>query len=82
MQIGKVVLSLAGRDKGKPMAVIACDRETLLLCDGKERPLERPKRKNPKHIRRTEHVLSEEQLQSNRSMRRALSALSDTSQGG
>ena len=43
---GCVILSLAGRDKGRLMAVLQIDTDgTLWVADGKERPLARPKRK-------------------------------------
>ena len=74
MQIGQVVLSLAGRDSGKSFAVVGEGKGTVLICDGKERPLEHPKCKNVKHIRVTEYVLSSEQLKTNKALRRALKA--------
>lgn len=54
------------------MAVVGCDGETVTVCDGKYRPLERPKCKNVKHIAFTACCLSDEQLQTNRSLRHAL----------
>lgn len=69
---GTVVCSSAGRDKGMFMAVVGCDGETVTVCDGKQRPLERPKRKNVKHVSFTVCCLSDEQLQTNRSLRHAL----------
>jgi ribosomal protein L14E/L6E/L27E len=46
-----IVISLNGRDKGKPFFVV--DKEDLyaLLCDGKSRRFDKPKRKKIKHIR-------------------------------
>ena len=60
---GQVVRSKAGRDQGSFMAVLA---------DGKGRPLERPKRKNIRHISPTLTVLPEEALATNRKLRAAL----------
>ena len=71
--IGRVVCSKAGRDKGSFLAVVGLEGEALLVCDGKERPLERPKRKNTKHLAVTKEVLTKEQLSSNKSLRKALS---------
>lgn len=60
LQRGRVVLSLAGRDKDRLLAVLAVDPAGyLLVADGKERPLERPKRKNPRHVAQTRRVLGE-----------------------
>ncbi|MCM1298539.1 MAG: KOW domain-containing RNA-binding protein [Firmicutes bacterium] len=59
---GTVVISKAGRDKGRFMAVIGEDKGYPLVADGKERPLERPKRKNPKHLQKTNRKIDLEQL--------------------
>ncbi len=72
MAKGQIVCSKAGRDKGKFLAVVGCETDALLVCDGKERPLERPKRKNRKHLTLTNHVLCEAQLATNKALRRAL----------
>ena len=51
---GCVVIAKAGRDKGKAFAVIkVLDSRTVLIADGKRRPLERPKRKNVLHLQAT-----------------------------
>ena len=48
----------AGRDKGKYFAVIKVTEDNcLLVCDGKNRRVENPKRKNPKHIKTTGYSL-------------------------
>ena len=71
--IGRIVCSKAGRDKGLFLAVVGVEGKILLCCDGKERPLERPKHKNIKHVALTKENLSKEQLISNKSLRKALS---------
>lgn len=48
---GSVVLSLRGNDKGKVMLVVGTDGKHVLVCDGKKRKIEFPKRKNPCHLR-------------------------------
>lgn len=56
--IGQVVISDAGRDKGKPFAVIALEGENYVyLADGKFRKLDNPKKKKIKHVRTTDMVL-------------------------
>ena len=45
LEKGSVVLSLAGRDKGRPLAVMESIGKEVSVCDGKERPIDRPKRK-------------------------------------
>ena len=49
-----IVISHAGHDGGKLFAVIGIKGERLLLCDGKNRRLETPKCKSPKHVRLVE----------------------------
>ncbi len=69
---GRVLRSTAGRDKDTFLAVVGMEGEAVLLADGKERPIERPKRKNPKHLAATNWLLTEEQLTTNRALRKAL----------
>ena len=72
---GSVVRSKAGRDKDKLMAVIGTESKALLLCDGKERRLEKPKRKNVLHIAPTKTVLENSAMLTNRSLKRALAQI-------
>ena len=48
---GDIVLSLAGRDKGKLFFVLDVEGEYASLADGKIRRTERPKRKKLKHLK-------------------------------
>ena len=50
--IADVVESTAGRDQGKLFYVIAVDETYLTLANGKDRSLEKPKRKKRKHARK------------------------------
>ena len=50
--ISDVVISTAGRDKGKLFYVIGTDPVYLILANGKDRTLETPKRKKRKHIQK------------------------------
>ena len=50
LTIADVVASTAGHDEGCLFYVLGTDSEYLLLADGKNRTLEHPKRKNPKHL--------------------------------
>lgn len=72
---GSVVRSKAGRDKGKLMAVVGTDKKSVLLCDGKERRLEKPKRKNLLHIAPTKTVLEDSKLSTNHSLKKALAQI-------
>ena len=50
--ISDVVMSTAGRDQGKLFYVVGTDPVFLLLANGKDRTLEKPKRKKRKHIQK------------------------------
>lgn len=70
--VGKIVCSTAGRDKGRFMVITGVNGNFPLVCDGKERPLERPKLKNPKHLQFTNLTLEPEQFKTNRMLRSSL----------
>ena len=55
-QIGQVVYSKSGHDKGDVQMIIAVDGDYLLLADGKRRKLEKPKRKKKMHVQPTFYV--------------------------
>ena len=50
LEAGTFVRSRAGHDRGRIYAVIGFTDESVLLADGKIRTLDRPKRKNRKHV--------------------------------
>ena len=50
--IADVVVPVAGRDAGQLHYVIAADEEFLYLVNGKDRSLEKPKRKKRKHAKK------------------------------
>jgi hypothetical protein len=52
-EIGMVVKAIAGRDSGSFFVITAAEGEYVYIADGKTRKLNKPKRKNKKHIRRT-----------------------------
>ena len=51
--IGRFVLSLSGRDKGRIHVVVSADAEKdmICICDGKTRRVEKPKPKKLKHVK-------------------------------
>lgn len=69
---GSVVKSKAGHDTGLFLVVLACEGRELLLCDGKTRPLERPKRKNVRHVAATAHTVPDHAMETNREIRKSL----------
>jgi ribosomal protein L14E/L6E/L27E len=52
MDVGTIVISTAGRDKGKKQVVVNIDGY-VYVADGKEHKLSKPKRKNIKHVKAT-----------------------------
>lgn len=70
--VGQIVCSKSGRDKGSVLVVVGEDDLYVYVCDGKERPLERPKRKNAKHLSFTNTVLEEESFKTNKNLRKAI----------
>ena len=72
---GSVVRSLAGRDKDGVLAVVEVAETYVAVCDGKERPLENPKRKNIRHVADTGLRIPPEAADNNRALRKALAGL-------
>ena len=57
IKTGTIIISTAGHDKGQLLLVTGADGRFVYLADGKERRLCSPKKKNLKHIRKTDHTL-------------------------
>ncbi len=73
-----LAVSMAGHDKGKTYVVTETDGDTVLLSDGRLRPLDKPKRKNTKHVQLIRHLPQEllaqmEQIGTDADIRRILS---------
>ena len=83
MEKGTVVVSKAGRDKGYLLCVVNVSEEDghVLVCDGRERPLERPKKKNPRHIEPVDCPGLTWELRGNKALRKAINRLSNKSLG-
>ena len=83
LEKGTLVLSLAGRDKGRLLAANGSDdRNRVLVCDGKERKIERPKSKNIRHIKVLDAKLEQDAFRSNKALRRALALAGTKNSGG
>ena len=81
---GLVVKAVAGRDKDSFFVITEAEKSFVMIADGKSRPLDRPKRKNIKHLRATGSVLCIDEI-TNKKLRRALSEyskLTKTESGG
>ena len=69
---GSVVRSAAGHDAGSFYVVLKAEAEFVLIADGRRRKAEKPKRKNIRHISKTNQVVPEEDLLTDKKIRRAL----------
>ena len=58
-------------------AITRARENGVWLADGKRRPLERPKQKNPRHLRPLDIELGREAMTTNRALRRALRAVTE-----
>ncbi|HSK69371.1 MAG TPA: KOW domain-containing RNA-binding protein [Candidatus Limnocylindria bacterium] len=57
---GIAAISLAGRDKGRAFMVLCpVDAQFVLVCDGRNRPVAKPKKKRRKHLMPTRHEMPE-----------------------
>lgn len=52
IRISDVVVSTAGRDQGEWFYVIGEEPDCLMLANGRNRTLEKPKRKKRKHVKK------------------------------
>ena len=77
---GQIVKSLKGHDKGNLLMVAGFDEKRVLLCDGKHRKLDNPKRKNLRHIELTELRLDLNTVDTDRKLRKTLNKIAN--QGG
>lgn len=71
---GSVVKAKAGRDKDDFFVVVETDSEYAMICNGKQRPVEKPKRKKLKHLSATKTVVEVSSMSTNREIKKALSA--------
>ena len=66
------MISTAGRDQTEFLVVVAADETNVFVCNGKDRPLQNPKRKNPRHLASAGAALTESDMRSDKALRRAL----------
>ena len=58
MEVGQVVFSKCGRDKGRAFVILSIEDEYVFLSDGQLRPLNKPKKKKIKHTQPTHTVMA------------------------
>lgn len=69
--IGSVVRCLAGREKDSFYVAVGIHDGFVEIADGKERKLEKPKRKNIKHISPTKTIIDTKEL-TNKKLRKLI----------
>ncbi|BED92786.1 MAG: translation initiation factor IF-1 [Candidatus Paraimprobicoccus trichonymphae] len=69
---GSVVISKAGRDKNNFHVILDFDEKYAIICDGKYRPLGKPKKKKFLHLKLTNSFLDESVLKCNKDIRKSL----------
>lgn len=74
IETGRVVKVAAGHDAPGYFAVLRVEGRFVMLADGRRRTLVRPKRKNLRHIRKTDTWLDETSLTTDKKLREALRA--------
>ena len=74
---GLIVKSLKGHDKGDLLMIADFDEKRVLLCDGKQRKLNKPKVKNLKHIELTEFEVDIKAVDTDRKLRKTLNKIAN-----
>ena len=74
---GSVVRAEAGRDGGGYFVIVEADEKYCLIADGKSRKLDKPKRKNIKHIRITDSMIDLNDI-TDKKLRNILKQFSET----
>lgn len=78
IQVGSVVKACAGRENDRLFVAVAVHDSFVLIADGKERKLEKPKRKNIKHISPTLLQIDTSEL-TNKKLRKLINEFSTQS---
>ena len=53
---GQMALSEAGHDRGKLYVILEVQGESVLVADGLNKTVEKPKKKNIRHVRRMNYI--------------------------
>lgn len=76
-QKGLIVKACAGREKDGFFVILDNDGKYALIADGRERKVEKPKRKSLKHLKVTNTVIELENI-TNKSLRKSLNDFKGT----
>lgn len=69
---GSIVKSKSGHDAGSFYLVVFCEGDFAYIADGRRRKLLKPKRKNKKHLAKTNGVVDLNDLNTDKKLRRVL----------
>lgn len=75
LKAGCVVKSMAGHDKNKFYVIVKLEGDCVYIADGRARKLGKPKRKNVKHVRKTNMMLDLNIVTTDKKLRQALGAI-------
>lgn len=76
-KIGMIVRSAAGHDRGNFLVITAVEGDFAFIADGKERKLEKPKKKRLKHLKLTNTVIDTDNL-TDKGLRKIISSFPET----
>ncbi|MFI3141706.1 MAG: KOW domain-containing RNA-binding protein [Clostridia bacterium] len=79
-KVGQIVKSIAGHDKGDLLMITEIEENSVFVSDGKQRPLEKPKRKNLRHVEVTSSIFDVNLIATNRKLRRTINELKKLSE--
>ena len=68
MEIGQIVRSISGHDKNRFYVVTGTDKDSVTIADGKIRRLSKPKKKNIRHVAKTNEVLDLSKIMSDKAL--------------
>ena len=72
LEPGCIVRSIAGHDAGQFYMAVECGQRLVAVADGAKRTLGAPKRKNIRHLRKTNTVLDLSGIKTDEQLRAAL----------
>lgn len=78
----QVVRSKAGKDRGGFFVILAEEGGFAYIADGRLRKVEKPKRKNARHLAPTDTSLKPEDCETNKKLRAALAGFNMKDGGG
>lgn len=76
-KIGMIVRSAAGHDRGNFLVITAVEGDFAYIADGKERKLQKPKKKRLKHLKLTNTVIDTDNL-TDKGLRKIISSFPET----